>query len=56
MPFYGKIYYNLGDKSYFNCGGTDINYELADYYLNIAKENGLKRAIELYDSRGKIKK
>lgn len=48
--------YDLGANFYFNGNGTDINYELADYYLNIAKENGLKRAIDLYDSRGKLKK
>ena len=48
--------YDLGANFYFNGNGTDINYELTDYYLNIAKENGLKRAIDLYDSRGKIKK
>lgn len=47
--------YDLGANFYFNGNGTDINYELADYYLNIAKENGLKRAINLYDSRSKIK-
>ena len=48
--------YDLGANFYFNGNGTDVNYELADYYLNIAKENGLKRAIDLYDSRGKIMK
>ena len=47
--------YDLGANFYFNGTGTDINYELADYYLNIAKENGLKRAIKLYDSRSKTK-
>lgn len=47
--------YDLGANFYFNGNGTDVNYELADYYLNIAKENGLKRAIKLYDSRSKIK-
>lgn len=45
--------YDLGANFYFNGNGTDINYELADYYLNIAKENGLKRAINLYKSRNK---
>lgn len=45
--------YDLGANFYFNGNGTDINYDLADYYLNIAKENGLKRAIALYDSRNK---
>lgn len=48
--------YDLGANFYFNGNGTDVNYELADYYLNIAKENGLKRAIDLYDSRSQIKK
>ena len=46
--------YDLGANFYFNGIGTGINYELA-YYLNIAKENGLKRAITLYDSRVKGK-
>lgn len=48
--------YDLGANFYFNGNGTDINYELADYYLDIAKENGLKRAKDLYDTRMKIKK
>ncbi len=48
--------YDLGANFYFNGNGTDINYGLSDYYLNIAKENGLKRAIDLYDSRNKMKK
>lgn len=48
--------YDLGANFYFNGNGTDVNYELADYYLSVAKENGLKRAIDLCDSRGKIKK
>lgn len=48
--------YDLGANFYFNGNGTDINYELADYYLNIARENGLKRAIDLCDSRNKMKK
>lgn len=48
--------YDLGANFYYNGNGTDVNYELADYYLNIAKENGLKRAIDLHDSRNKIKK
>lgn len=46
--------YDLGANFYFNGIGTDVNYELADYYLNIAKENGLKRAISLYNSRNKL--
>lgn len=48
--------YDLGANFYFNGNGTDINYDLADYYLNIAKDNGLKRAIDLYSTRNKIKK
>lgn len=48
--------YDLGANFYFNGNGTDVNYDLADYYLNIAKENGLKRAINLYNSRIKMKK
>lgn len=48
--------YDLGANFYFNGNGTAINYELADYYLNIAKENGLKRARTLFDSRNKMKK
>lgn len=47
--------YDLDANFYFKGNGTDINYELSDYYLNIAKENGLKRAIKLYDSRSKTK-
>lgn len=46
--------YDLGANFYFNGIGTDINYKLADYYLNIAKEKGLKRAINLYNSRNKL--
>lgn len=48
--------YDLGANFYFNGNGTDINYELTDYYLNIAKENGLKRARNLFDLRNKMKK
>lgn len=47
--------YDLGANFYFNGNGTDINYDWADYYLNLAKENGLKRAIDLYDARSKTK-
>lgn len=48
--------YDLGANFYFNGNGTDINYELADYYLNIAKENELKRAVDLYEKRKQKKK
>ena len=47
--------YDLGANFYYNGHGTEVNYELADYYLNIAKENGLKRAIDLCNSRHKTK-
>ena len=47
--------YDLGANFYYNGNGTEVNYELADYYLNIAKENGLKRAIDLCNSRHKTK-
>ncbi|MBD9098925.1 sel1 repeat family protein [bacterium] len=47
--------YDLGANFYFNGKGTDVNYELADYYLNIAKVNGLKKAKNLYESRSKAK-
>lgn len=47
--------YDLGANFYFNGRGTRVNYELADYYLNIAKENGLKRAVDLYKSRNEQK-
>lgn len=47
--------YDLGANFYFNGTGTDVNYELADYYLKIAKENGLKRAKNLYELRSKVK-
>lgn len=47
--------YDLGANFYFNGKGTEVNYGLADYYLNVAKENGLKRAINLYNSRSKVK-
>lgn len=48
--------YDLGANFYFNGNGTNVNYELSNYYLNIAKENGLKRAIDLYDSRNYLSK
>jgi len=47
--------YDLGANFYYNGNGTEVNYELADYYLKIAKENGLKRAIDLCKSRHKTK-
>ncbi len=48
--------YDLGANFYFNGNGTNINYYLADRYLNIAKESGLKRAIDLYNSRNQNNK
>ena len=48
--------YDLGANLYFNGNGTPVDYDLADYYLNIAKENGLPRAISLYESRKKSQK
>ena len=47
--------YDLGANFYFNGKGTDVNYKLADYYLNIAKVNGLKKAKNLYEARIKVK-
>lgn len=47
--------YDLGANFYYNGTGTEIDYELANYYLDIANVNGLKRAIELYNSRIKAK-
>ena len=47
--------YDLCANFYFNGKGTDVNYELADYYLNIAKVNGLKKAKNLYELRSKVK-
>lgn len=47
--------YDLGANFYFNGNGTDVDYDLADYYLNMAKENGLRRAICLHDSRSQKK-
>ena len=48
--------YDLGANFYYNGRGTDVNYELADFYLNLAKESGLKRAVDLYETRNKVKK
>lgn len=48
--------YDLGANFYFNGNGTEINYDLANHYLNIAKESNLKRAIDLYESRIGMKK
>ncbi len=47
--------YDLGANFYYNGKGTEVNYELADFYLTKAKENNLKRAIDLYETRNKVK-
>ena len=43
--------YDLGANFYFNGNGTNVNYDLANYYLSIAKDNELPRAVKLYESR-----
>ncbi len=43
--------YDLGANFYYNGNGTKINMKLSNYYLNIAKEAGLPRAIALSESR-----
>jgi len=43
--------YDLGANFYYYGNGTQINHELAKYYLNIAKEAGLKRAKDTIKSR-----
>ncbi len=48
--------YDLGANFYYNGKGTDINYDLSDYYLKLAKDHGLKRAIDLYEYRIKTKR
>lgn len=45
--------YDLGANFYYYGNGTNINYELAQYYLDIAKNAGLKRADEILKSRMK---
>ena len=40
--------YDLGANFYYNGNGTDKDYKLSKYYLKLAKEAGLKRAIEKY--------
>lgn len=40
--------YDLGANFYYNGTGTDKNHLLAEQYLKIAKNAGLKRAIEKY--------
>lgn len=40
--------YDLGANFYYNGNGTEMNKKLAEYYLKMAKDAGLKRAIEKY--------
>ena len=47
--------YDLGANFYYNGKGTEVNYELADFYLNLAKKNNLKRAIDMDEIRNKKK-
>ena len=39
----------MGANFYYNGNGTDRNHRIAENYLNIAKQAGLKRAIEKYE-------
>lgn len=41
--------YDLGANFYYNGNGTEKNYRLSEHYLNIAKQAGLKRAIDKYE-------
>lgn len=43
--------YDLGANFYYNGVGTPKDIDLANYYLNLAKENGLPRAIKLSEKR-----
>ncbi len=40
--------YDLGANFYYNGNGTEKNLKLSEYYLRIAKEAGLKRAVDRY--------
>ena len=40
--------YDLGANFYYNGNGTERNYKLSERYLRMAKEAGLKRAIDKY--------
>ena len=44
--------YDLGANFYYNGIGTEKDLEKARYYLNIAKETGLPRAIKKYNEYG----
>lgn len=41
--------YDLGANFYYNGNGTEKNYRLSEYYLKLAKQAGLKRAIDKYN-------
>lgn len=41
--------YDLGANFYYNGNGTERNHKLSEYYLKIAKQAGLKRAIDKYE-------
>lgn len=41
--------YDLGANFYYNGNGTERNLRLAEYYLRLAKQAGLKRAIDKYN-------
>ena len=40
--------YDLGANFYYNGNGTERNLRLTEYYLRLAKQAGLKRAIDKY--------
>lgn len=44
--------YDLGANFYYNGVGTEQDIEKAEYYLGIAKEEGLPRAIKKYNEYG----
>jgi TPR repeat protein len=41
--------YDLGANFYYNGNGTEKNHKLSEYYLKMAKQAGLKRAIDKYE-------
>ena len=41
--------YDLGANFYYNGNGTEKDFKLSEYYLRLAKEAGLKRAIDKYE-------